>query len=99
MTPFAQESLVCRVWGWHCSRDSMEQLGTRAGLEDTAQASMGAGHSGRALTLKLRAWEVFHLPQVSFFHKLMTAGHDEQIKANFNVTLGHNCQASIQETP
>lgn len=28
----------------------------------------------------------------------MTAGYDEQIKTNFKVTLGHNCQAFIQET-
>lgn len=28
----------------------------------------------------------------------MTAGYDEQIKTNLKVTLGHNCQAFIQET-
>lgn len=28
----------------------------------------------------------------------MTAGYDEQIKTNFQVTLGHSCQAFIQET-
>lgn len=31
-------------------------------------------------------------------HTLMTAGYDEQIKTNLKVTLGHNCQALIQET-
>lgn len=34
----------------------------------------------------------------TLFYTLMTAGYDEQIKTNLKVTLGHNCQAFIQET-
>lgn len=40
----------------------------------------------------------FISPQSAFLHSLMTAGYDEQIKTNFKVTLGHNCQAFLQET-
>jgi len=77
----------------------MEQPGREAGLSRAASAQQGAGHPGRALTRKPRAWEVFHLSKIkSFLHRLMTAGYDEQIKTNFKVTPGHNCQAFIQET-
>lgn len=77
----------------------MEQPGIKAGLSRTGSAQQGAGEPERAFTQKPRASEVLHLPKIKpFLHRLMTAGYDEQIKTNFKVTLGHNCQAFIQET-